>query len=111
MAAELSVEALREEIDQIDEVIVRLLDRRARCAYAIGRVKYEQGRPIYEPAREAAVLQHVRTVNAALGGPLDNEAIGRLYERVMDEARRIQRLEAERADGEARRATPAAEGE
>ena len=113
MAAELSVEALRDEIDQIDEVIVRLLDRRARCAYAIGRVKYEQRRPIYEPAREAAVLQHVREVNAALGGPLDGDAIGRLYERVMDEARRIQRLEAERADREARgdAPAPATEGE
>jgi chorismate mutase len=113
MAAELSVEALRDEIDQIDEVIVRLLDRRARCAYAIGRVKYEQHRPIYEPARESAVLTHVREVNAALGGPLDGDAIGRLYERVIDEARRIQRLEMERADEEARRGAPtsAAEGE
>lgn len=107
MAEELSVEALRDEIDQIDEVIVRLLDRRARCAYAIGRVKYQQHRPIYEPAREATVLQHVREVNASLAGPLDGEAIGRLYERVMDEARRIQRLEAERADREARHGAPA----
>ena len=39
MAEELSLEALRDEIDKIDEVIVRLLDSRARCAYAIGRVK------------------------------------------------------------------------
>lgn len=102
MAAELSVEALRDEIDQIDEVIVRLLDRRARCAYAIGRAKHEHGLPIYEPGREAAVLAHVRQVNTALGGPLDNEAIGRLYERVMDEARRIQRIEAERQARESR---------
>ena len=111
MAEELSVEALRDEIDQIDEVIVRLLDRRARCAYAIGRVKYALKKPIYEPAREAAVLHHVREVNAALGGPLDGEAIGRLYERVMDEARRIQRLEAERADREARDGAAAASAE
>ena len=113
MAAELSVDALRAEIDQIDEVIVRLLDRRARCAYAIGRAKYQQRRPIYEPAREAAVIEHVRAVNAALDGPLDGDAIGRLYERVMDEARRIQRLEAERADREARdgASAPAIEGE
>ena len=53
MAEELSLEALREEIDRIDEVIVRLLDRRARCAYSIGRIKNEQGMPIYEPQREA----------------------------------------------------------
>lgn len=97
MAAELSnLEALRDEIDKIDEVIVRLLDSRARCAYTVGRLKHQLGRPIYEPAREAAVIAHVRQVNEALAGPLDGDAVARLYERIMDEARRIQRLEAER---------------
>jgi chorismate mutase len=96
MAPELSLEALREEIDKIDEVIVRLLDSRARCAYAVGRLKQAQGAPIYEPQREAVVLAHVREVNAKLGGPLDEHAITRLYERIMDEARRIQRIEAKR---------------
>jgi chorismate mutase len=97
MAAELSIEALREEIDRIDEVIVRLLDRRARCAYAIGRLKREQQLGVYEPAREAAVMAHVKEVNSRLGGPLNSEAILRLYERIMDEARRIQRIEHDRA--------------
>ena len=96
MAAELSLEQLREEIDKIDEVIVRLLDSRARCAYTVGRLKHELGRPIYEPAREAAVIAHVRQVNESLGGPLDGDAVARLYERIMDEARRIQRIEAAR---------------
>jgi chorismate mutase len=96
MAAELSLEALREEIDKIDDVIVRLLDRRARCAYAIGRLKHEQGLQIYEPAREASVMAHVRAVNSELGGPLDGDAVVRLYERIMDEARRIQRIESGR---------------
>jgi hypothetical protein len=59
---------------------------------------------IYEPAREAAVMAHVRTLNAALDGPLDGDAVVRLYERIMDEARRIQRIEAERTG------TPAAAG-
>jgi chorismate mutase len=98
MAAELSLEALRDEIDKIDEVIVRLLDSRARVAYSVGRLKHRLGRPIYEPAREAAVFAHVRQVNEALGGPLDGDAVARLYERIMDEARRIQRIEAERDD-------------
>ena len=94
MAEELSVESLRDEIDKIDEVIVRLLDRRARCAYAIGRVKKDNGLPIYEPQREAAVIARVKELNTKLGGPLDEAAIGRLYERIIDEARRIQRIEA-----------------
>jgi chorismate mutase len=96
MAEELSLESLREEIDRIDDVIVRLLDRRARCAYAIGRIKHAEGLPIYEPQREATVIARVKELNITLGGPLDEHAIARLYERIMDEARRIQRLEAKR---------------
>jgi chorismate mutase len=96
MAPELTLEALREEIDRLDEVIVRLLDRRARCAYAVGRLKHAQGLSIYEPSREASVMAHVKAVNASLEGPLTEEAITRLYERIMDEARRIQRLDGER---------------
>lgn len=94
MAEELSLESLREEIDRLDEVIVRLLDRRARCAYAIGRIKRKRGLPIYEPQREATVIARVKELNIQLGGPLDEHAIARLYERIMDEARRIQRIEA-----------------
>jgi chorismate mutase len=101
MAPELSLEALRDEIDRLDEVIVRLLDRRARCAYAVGRLKREKGMGIYEPTREATVMAHVKAVNASLGGPLTDDAIVRLYERVMDEARRIQRLDGERQTGQA----------
>ena len=111
MAAELSLEALRAEIDQIDEVLVRLLDSRARCAYAIGRVKRAEGKAVYEPAREASVLAHVREVNRALAGPLDDEAIARLFERVMDEARRIQRIEAARTEQAAGDGAAAATGQ
>ena len=111
MAAELNLEQLRDEINKIDEVIVRLLDSRARCAYAVGRLKHELGRPIYEPAREAAVIAHVRQVNEALGGPLDGDAVARLYERIMDEARRIQRLEAERDAAEKSEAAKTSEHE
>ena len=50
-----------------------------------------------------AMLAHVREINGALGGPLDDHAIVRLFERVIDEARRIQRIEAERAGPPAER--------
>ena len=42
------------------------------------------------------MIAHVREVNTALDGPLDGDAVARLYERVIDEARRIQRIESER---------------
>ena len=87
------LERLRRRIDALDEELVRLLSERAECALEIGRVKKQAGMDVYQPAREAQVLAHVQHVN---GGPLDHGAIRRLFERVIDEARRLERL----ADGQ-----------
>ena len=87
------LDELRRRIDALDEELVRLLSARAQCALEIGRVKKQAGMDVYQPAREAEVLAHVQSVN---GGPLDHGAIRRLFERVIDEARRLERV----ADGQ-----------
>jgi chorismate mutase len=79
---------LRRRIDDLDEALVKLLSQRAECALAIGRAKKELGLEVYQPAREAEVLNHVQSMNP---GPLDDAAIRRLFERVIDEARRLER--------------------
>lgn len=84
-----TLEELRRDIDRVDEVLVRLLNERARCACEIGRIKKEQHVEVYQPDREKQVLDHVRGV--AVEGPLDPEAIVRLFERIIDEARRLER--------------------
>jgi len=83
------LEDLRKNIDRVDEVLVRLLNERARCACEIGRLKKELGVEIYQPDREKQVLDHVRGVAAE--GPLGPDAIARLFERIIDEARRLER--------------------
>lgn len=85
-----SLDDLRGDIDRLDEVIVRLLNERARCVCEIGRIKKDTGVEVYQPDREKAVLAHVRSV--ACEGPLGPEAIARLFERIIDEARRLERL-------------------
>jgi chorismate mutase-like protein len=85
------IEALRRRIDAIDQELVRLLNERAGCALDIGRMKEERNLPIYQPAREAEVLSNVRARNA---GPLDHAAVTRLFERIIDEARRLERIAA-----------------
>jgi chorismate mutase len=84
-----TLDELREDIDRVDEVLVRLLNERARVAVEIGRVKKEKGIEIYQPEREKQVLAHVRGV--ACEGPLGPDAIARLFERIIDEARRLER--------------------
>ena len=88
-AADAGIEALRQRIDAIDRQLVQLLNERADCAREVGRRKESQGQPIYQPAREAEVLAHVRAINR---GPLDDDAVTRLFERIIDEARRLERL-------------------
>ena len=80
---------LRRRIDLLDESLVKLLNARAACALEIGRLKREMGIPIYQPAREAEVLQNVGKVNL---GPLDQPAMKRLFERIIDEARHLERV-------------------
>jgi chorismate mutase len=87
-----SLDDLRREIDCLDERLVELLSARAACALEIGRVKKASGLPVYQPARETEVLAHVQSLNP---GPLDDGAMRRLFERIIDEARRLERL----ADG------------
>jgi chorismate mutase len=83
------LEDLRQDIDRVDEVIVRLLNERARVVCEIGRLKKELGEPVYQPDREKRVLEHVRGV--AVEGPLGPDAIARLFERIIDEARTLER--------------------
>jgi chorismate mutase len=85
----MSIDELRDRIDALDEQIVVLLNARASCALRIGQIKDELGLAIYQPDRERQVLAHVRRVNA---GPLDDDAIARLFERIIDEARRLERI-------------------
>jgi chorismate mutase-like protein len=84
-----TLDELRDDIDRVDEVLVRLLNERARVACEIGRIKHETGIAVYQPEREQQVLAHVRSV--AVEGPLGADAIARLFERIIDEARRLER--------------------
>ena len=82
------MDEFRRRIDRLDAELVRLLNARAACADEIGRLKDDVGIEIYQPEREQDVLAHVRTVNT---GPLDQGAITRLFERIIDESRRLER--------------------
>ncbi len=91
--AEREIDRIRDAISRVDEVIVRLLNQRARYAIEIGEIKGTLGVPIYAPEREKEVLQHVEQASE---GPLDGQSMRRLFERIIDESRRVEREAAHR---------------
>jgi chorismate mutase len=102
LAEVLTIEELRTRIDVIDEQLVRLLNVRVACAVEVGRLKHEAGLPIYQPEREAQVLGRVRKSATEIAGPLTAEAVVRIFERIIDEARRAERVASDRRDESAR---------
>jgi chorismate mutase-like protein len=90
--AEREIEAWRKRIDQIDSQIIGLLNSRSACAVEIGKLKHAAGLPIYSPEREKNILDRVMRENP---GPLDPTAVKRVFERIIDEGRRLERVSAE----------------
>ena len=68
----------RAAIDALDHEILERLNRRARHAQAIGKLK--GGGVIYRPEREAQVLRRLQDANT---GPLPQEAVAGVFRQVM----------------------------
>ncbi len=78
----------RTAIDDVDRRILALLNERTRTVEQIGRIKQSQALPVYEPKREDQVFHNIATHNT---GPLSQDAAKRIFERIIDEMRRIQK--------------------
>jgi len=83
------LEDWRRRIDEIDRRLVELLNERSNCVLEIGRLKKIDGTPLYQPEREREVLDAAEKANS---GPLSEAAIRRLFERILDEARAVERV-------------------
>jgi len=91
MKREDAIDALdirRQLIDQVDLRILDLLNERAVIVEQIGHIKQSAEMPIYEPRREEQVFENVMSHNA---GPLAPDAVKRVFERIIDEMRKVQR--------------------
>ncbi|PLX82602.1 MAG: chorismate mutase [Desulfuromonas sp.] len=85
----MDIDTIRKEIDRLDGELLRIFNERASLALAIGKIKKELDIPVYDPKREKLIFEKMKAVNP---GPLEDEAIVRLFERVIDESRRLERI-------------------
>lgn len=83
------ITGFREEIDNLDSQLLAFFNRRASLALEIGRIKKVLTLPVYDPAREKRIFERMKNDNP---GPLDDGAVVRLFERVIDESRRLERI-------------------
>lgn len=83
----MKIEDLRVEIDAIDDELLRLLNRRAQLAIEVGALKLAAGLPLYDPDREQRIVSRLCQTNT---GPLDRRAITKLFQRIIQEARRVE---------------------
>ena len=86
----MDIEDWRRKIDELDRKLVDLLSERARAAVEIGKLKRNTSMPIYEPDRERVVFDNVQAVNR---GPLPGRDLVRIYERIIDVMRNVQKEE------------------
>lgn len=76
------LEALRAQIDHIDDQIVRLLNRRAEVAVKVGHAKARSGHggAKYAPEREKRIFQRLTRLN---GGPLRPQHLRTIFREVI----------------------------
>jgi chorismate mutase len=87
------LEALRVAIDEVDRQMLDLIAERVRLVLAVGDVKRERNMPVYDPERERRVLDRLA---AAAPPPLDGTTVRRIFERLIDEARRLEQAHVNR---------------
>ena len=85
----MTIDDYRKQINRLDSELLRIFNERAALALKIGEIKKERGIPVYDPEREKRIFETMANANP---GPLENDAITRLFERVIDESRRLERI-------------------
>jgi len=85
----LSLDDLRHSLDRIDNEVMSLLAQRASIILQVADFKKQHGGPVYDPAREEAIIARLSDLNP---GPLPAEAMGRIYRKIIEEMRNFEAL-------------------
>jgi chorismate mutase-like protein len=83
----MTIEDWRAKIDAIDKQLLELLSQRATYAIEVGKIKSQRNVQVLDPERERQIIQAILRENK---GPLGEDALRRIFERVIEECRRIE---------------------
>ncbi|KAA3632433.1 MAG: chorismate mutase [Calditrichaeota bacterium] len=91
------IDTLRKTIDKLDMQLLYLLNERAESVIELGKIKNKMKLKVFDPKRERDIFVKMTEKNP---GPLHADAIVRIFERIIDESRRLERIEAYKDDKE-----------
>ena len=84
------IEHYRQEIDEIDTQLLRMLNRRAACALSIGKIKKRNNLPVFVPEREEQVMTRLLAENP---GPVRSEAVRTVFRAIFSEMKALEEAE------------------
>ena len=87
--ADIDFEHLREEIDSVDNQILKLLNERMKFVQQIGKLKQKTGGVVYRPDRERAIVDRLKSINE---GPLKDTAINTIFSQIFSISRNLQQI-------------------
>ncbi len=84
----MDIEDWREKIDEVDTQILELINKRSEFSIKIGEIKTDKGIPIHSPEREKIIMKRMQKANP---GPLSVDGVLRIFERIIDESRKLEK--------------------
>ncbi|MDL1968628.1 MAG: prephenate dehydratase [Deltaproteobacteria bacterium] len=82
------IDTLRKSIDDIDDNILDLINKRLVFAKEIGQIKGLNSEPIIDSTRETTIIKRLSSLNS---GPLSNDALYHIFTKIIAASREIQK--------------------
>lgn len=82
------LEQLRQEIDAVDEQLLRLLNRRVELAKQVGALKRRDKQPFFTPEREQAIYRRLAALNP---GPLTTPQMIAVFREIISLSRALEK--------------------
>jgi len=82
------IQKLREEIDDIDDKIIELLQKRKDLVKEIASIKKDQNKPIIDEEREKKIIDRLK--GKAKESGLDEKFVTSLYDLILENSRNEQ---------------------
>ena len=87
VSVEEELKTLRQSIDQVDQDLLKLFNKRMELSLEVGRTKAAKGLSLFDPGREEAIYERLTKANS---GPMTEESLRAIYREIFAASRLLQ---------------------